>query len=545
MIDREAYRFGSAAFATEAEIEAAGLFTYTPDAVYAGLFEGARGLRVIWYKGMGGILLTAGARAGKLRDILLMSVCAGALRSQNLVCLDVKGELAYQAQDQTADRKHALHWNPSGQHGLPQTRINPLGFLKRESPYLVEDAKEYCLNAIPADGNAQGAYFKDNARIILEAMCLTAAMIDGMVTFPRLYAAVNGLVMNDDAALDFQFEMSESPFELCQRVSSQIDVGREDGSGGWKGIVGELQRSVAALSSPQIMDSVSPHADGTYDFDMDNLLKDKRRYQLYLMPEVSQLQAAAPILKAFFVGAFTQRARCSNAPKQTWILDEVSQLGTYPLVPKLFSLGAGLGIRPFAVYQSSAQLKRTGLHAEVEIPSSAQLQISFAVRDLETATALSKACGVESRAYDDVPAQLRAAHERDKAFTDVMFGGADPFAAAAQYDLHDDLAQHRTLQQRSLLYPDEILGLPTNAALIRTDGVPGPIYAARRPFWDMPFMGGRYHPSPFHPPLNRVRVAQKSWRGLHHRWRRVLRRPVEKQFADYPQYADGTRSRVQ
>lgn len=46
----------------------------------------------------------------------------------------------------------------------------------------------------------------------------------------------------------------------------------------------------------------------------------------------------------------------------------------------------------------------------------------------------------------------------------------------------------------------------------------------------MPWTAGTYHPNPFHPPLVRVRV--QTWLGPRTRW--VIKAPVEKAFADYP-----------
>ena len=81
-------RFGSAAFVTEAELKKKGFFKRTPTSIYIGEFNG----RALWYDGPGGVLLTAGARSGKLRDILGVNVLSGTLSEQTLVILDPKGK---------------------------------------------------------------------------------------------------------------------------------------------------------------------------------------------------------------------------------------------------------------------------------------------------------------------------------------------------------------------------------------------------------------------------------------------------------------------
>lgn len=87
---------------------------------------------------------------------------------------------------------------------------------------------------------------------------------------------------------------------------------------------------------------------------------------------------------------------------------------------------------------------------------------------------------------------------------------------------------------------EEILGMSDTTQLLFTDGVAGPIRAERKPYYDQRFMAGRYHPNPFHPPLDRVKV--KCWYGYRHM--SVQQQPVPKEYAHYPQYHNGTWSIV-
>ena len=72
------------------------------------------------------------------------------------------------------------------------------------------------------------------------------------------------------------------------------------------------------------------------------------------------------------------------------------------------------------------------------------------------------------------------------------------------------------------------------------DGVSAAIHAGRKPYFEQRFMAGRYHPNPFHPPVDKVRV--KTLFG--HGWKKVVREPVLGEFAHYPQYRDGVWSKV-
>lgn len=88
--DNSGFPFGSARFATEEEMRRAGMFEQTPTSVYCGELNG----RSLWHSGDGPVLLKAGARSGKLRDIIAYTICRGVYDGGSMVVLDVKGELA-------------------------------------------------------------------------------------------------------------------------------------------------------------------------------------------------------------------------------------------------------------------------------------------------------------------------------------------------------------------------------------------------------------------------------------------------------------------
>ena len=69
-----------------------------------------------------------------------------------------------------------------------------------------------------------------------------------------------------------------------------------------------------------------------------------------------------------------------------FIIDEVGQLvgngsGGFPLIPRLFTYGAGIGITPLIVLQSNRQMRGLGPEAEALIMSSAAAKLAFGVRD--------------------------------------------------------------------------------------------------------------------------------------------------------------------
>ncbi len=534
MIDNAQYRFGKAEFAKAEHLRAAGLFDKTDLSIFVGFFDG----RPVYFHGPAGMVVTAGARAGKMRDFLAHNILTGNCLN-SLIMLDLKGEGAAISQDQTADRKFCGYWNPAALHNLPQDRINVVDYLALFSMTLVSDMKTLWENLIATSGSAQADYFEGRAREYGEAIGLTLVEMMGVLTLPDLFRAVNLIPAGGEEWLDFAYHMANSQFEIARRVEAEIALARKSDNGGFRGILGELLKSLACLSDPILNASVSP----PYTMSLADLVSGEQAWQLYLMPPAEFVGAWAPVIKSFFTGAMIYKSRAPSARRITFFLDECGQLaggaaGGFPLVPKLFTYGAGIGVQPVAVFQTNRQMKNLGPNAESLIMSSAAAKLMFALRDIESASDVSRMLGNQTLEYDDRMAQERAAHARDQAIHSVLNGG-DILQAGFNIAHHGFEAQHRSKQHRSLQLPEEVMNMPSNRAYYFNEDVPHPILLERRPYWDQ--VGLTFHPNPYHPPLDRVRV-QTRWGK---RTRKIVTKPVEPEFVHYPQYRDGMRSRVE
>ena len=530
MIDNSQHMFGSADFSGPRDLRRAGMLRQTPSSLLVGYL----GRHPIWYDGAGGLILVGGARSGKLRDILAYNICAG-IHTPATVLLDPKGELSAIGQNQTPDRKFIIYWNPDGLHGLPMHRINPVDYLRAGSRTLFADTKVFCENMIPLSGSGNRDYFLGRAQEFLEAIVLTLVHLNGRATLKDIYAVINLIPGGGEEWLDFAYEMASSGIPICVRIEEEIATSRDDSTGGFRGIMGELFRAFACLSDPQLMASVSE----PFDYKLSQLCESEQTYQLSLMPPAETIDVWSPVIKSFFVGAMIHKSRAPSAPRQTWIIDEAALLGRFPLLVKLFTFGAGIGIRPWAIFQSSYQMRALGKDAENIITSSAQLRSYFGVRDIETGTSVSKMIGAQTLEYFDGGQALRTQFAKRQAMH-ALLSGQDPMSAALQYAQAARESKTPQLKERALRTPDEIINTPADKQFIFTDDLPKPLYADRRAYFEQRFMDGRFHPSPYHPPRDRVRV--KTFWG--HAWRTVIVEPVPKRFAHYPQYQDGYWSRI-
>lgn len=522
--------FGSARYAEPKELAQAGLFTRTRDSLFLGFF----GARAICYSGLAGLVTCAGSRSGKLTTSLSINLCCGGYPGTCLI-LDIKGELAAISQWQVPARKFCIYWNPRRFHGLPYHRINPVGHLNLSNPDLVSDTLAFAENMIPPSGSPQGRYFEGRAHEFLAAIVITLVKRDGVLTLPALYRAINLMVMGGETWLDFAFEMSEAGFDLAERIEEEVANSRNDTSGGFKGVIGEITRAFTCLADPVLLESVSP----PFDFCLSKLCESDQTYNLYLMPPSEAVETWAAVIKAFFVCARTYKARAPSAPRQTWFLDECGQLGGFPLVAKLFTRDAGLGIRPWAFFQSTKQMNALVHDGESLLMSSAGVRSFYGIRDEPTARTISSMMGSQTLAYVDPRQHENARHGMLKA-AQALFSGGNPITAGLEMAHQARMARAPVLKAQPLKSHDQILGMPQDKQLLFVDGVPYPIEADRRNYYDQPFMAGRYHPNPYFPPTTHVRVATP--RG--YVWRPVIVEPVAQAYSHYPQYADGLWSRI-
>lgn len=534
--DNAANRFGSSRFANEEELEAAGLFEQRPHSIFMGFFNG----RPVYFHGPAGACVTAGGRSGKLTNFLAYNILSGTCL-HSLLVLDPKAEAAYISQDQTQDGKFCAYWNPCGLHGLPQDSINFVGHLTIDSPTLVSDMKVLWENMIAKGRSKDSDYFIGRGREFGEAISLAIVELTGVLTFPALYEAINLIPGGGDQWLDFAFHMSRSQFPIVRSVEAEIANSRDDVGNGFKGILGELMRSVVSLSDPLLMKSVSP----PFTMDMADMVSGDQAWQVYLCPPAEFISAWSSVIKSAFVSAMLLKSRAPAARRITFFIDECGQLvsgeaGGFPMIPRLFSYGAGVGIQPVIILQSNVQMNDLAPGAKEIIQSSSGATMMFAMRgDWASAQDCARRLGTQTLTYDDPLAQQRAVHGRNQALQSLISGG-DPLQAGLALAQHGFEEVHQTKQHRELRTGDEIMNMPPDRAYLFHEDVEFPIELERGPYWFERKLAGRFHPNPYHPPIDSVHV--RTFWGM--RTRKVVIEPVPQRYAHYPQYRNGLWSRV-
>ena len=537
----EQFRHGSAGFADFAAIQRAGFTQSGADKILLGFHDNSD----IRIPGQGGIVTCGGARSGKLACATAFTAL-GACWDSHSVWLDIKSETAAISQlAVTMANRHGIYWSPVKMIGAPtQHRIATMDYIHADSPSLISDIQTFCQNWIPKSQGKNSAFFDGQAQLQLEAIIIGLVKRDGFVNLPNLYEAVMLAGTGGEEFLDrLGFYMSIcTEHAHVRRIEEKLAQLHAQGSNEtYDGIYGVMSNSVACLSDPVLRESLTPYPDGSYDFSFEDMVSDKNLYSLFICVPHENLQTWSPVIKSIFVAGRIWKSRNPFSKPQLWVLDECGNLGggEFPLAVELFTICAGLNLKPWAIFQSQKQIANLGKNAEHILLSSAQTQQYFGVRDFDTASALSRRIGAETLRYEDEHLRAKAKHSRMQALYG-MLRGEDPMEAIMRARHHAHMHETPQTQRRMVMNADEILNMPSNEQVIFTDNIGAPIRCEKRAYYDQELMAGTYLPNPYHPPHDRVRI--KTRRGYD--WLRVVTEPVPPQYAHLPQYKDGYWTRL-
>jgi len=532
----EQFKFGSGSFATPEMINAAGL-TQAPEGLYLG--QDLQG-RVCFSNQQSAVLLQGGARGFK-GDHIIPWLVDGHYR-HHIISMDWKGQNGEIAQLQALQGRNVVNWSPRNTGSVQAHRINPVAYLRGDSPTLIPDAKIFSLNIIPFDGSRDGAYFQGNAQRINEAVTVTLARVQGVVTLPDLADLLIALGNLSDEWLNFEEHMAQMPEASIRQVVDQLKEVRESDSpntGGFAGIKGEINKAYSCLSDPQLRAATS----APFDWCLSELDKpDTPPTMLNIMEAMEFAQTSAPVVKALYTAALIYKRRAVGSRPQLWLLDEIGNIGAWPLAVDLATYGAGYGIRPVYVVQSSAQLDNLAPRAAAIIPNSCGTQIYKAVRDYNEARRLSSMLGIQTIEQEDFRLNETARIAQQTAVMDVFVKGGDPFQAGRILAQEEQRAIYKTKSPRAVLTPDEIMNMQQGNVLVFMSGtVQRPMMLTVPHYWQRPELAGRYLRDPFHSPQGVVEIHN----GQRQIFAPIIDEPAPYPLTNCPQYKSGTWQYVQ
>jgi len=524
----EEFRYGSAGWADEDAIRAAGLFK--PGGPQIGYWR----KRPLHLAGDAPMITIGGAGSGKLRDLLAYVICKSP--GQRFLTLDPRGELgAISIHVHAANDEYAWFWNPLGLCGLPQHRCNPLDILKLDAPTFHGDCAFIAEGFIAFTGG-DGHYFELRARDWICNLMKSRVEMMGSTSLPDLYRVINSIEGDNQAWADQLEAMLKSRFESVRRTAAEMLTKQQDTPKEFGAVMGEIYAHLAFLDDPVLRASLEQP-----DFSLQALCDPARVSKIFLNIPAEYLGIWSPLVRLLFSVAILYKARVPQRERIMLLVDEAGQLGKFEALLRAFTYGRGAGVRAWAIFQDDGQIARNfGQPAMQSFFGSAQLRQFFGVRDYQTARLVSNMLGSETLEYDDALQQEEARRRKWETVKEV-FSGGDPFAAAYDYAHYQQQAGHRTKQARLLMAPDEVLAMPEDRQVLFISGRNlKPVYAWKYPYFTRREMAGLYLPNPYHPPIDSVPIAGIFGTGR----ARIVTEDVPERFASFPQYQGGTWSYV-
>lgn len=523
--------YGSARFADEHDIARAGLFKS------GGLLEFARlGRRGLWHHDRTAILIKGGAGSGKTTSVLMPMLLS---TTASVAMIDVKGELTAIIMDGLVQRRTPLlSFNPYRLHGLPAHRISLLSHLKPGSPYLVGDSLRLWEAIFPKIIGATNPFFDDKGRQWGDAITRALVFQRGEVSLASLYEIICLVRADWDAFLDWAADaVAASPPDIEATLSELIDMNTGEAKT-FDSVMSGITVAFGFMSDPALRACLPGDEPGAVRLDALTSGEGQSFLSIILPPEFITIYAPLVRLMISCIGTVKQRA--PHAAPMLMVIDEAARLGSFPELAELPAIGRGYGLVPVLTYQDDGQIAlNLGPHGATTLSANAgiELYLGGGIRDLATATALSRRLGNQTITLIDPLTRARGEFSRREALRQVMIEGADPVRAGHELRRAAVEAQHESRQSRALLEPSEVLGLPGGKTLVLAGGYELPPFIADKvPYFLRRAFAGRVFPNPYvQRDMNTISVP--GFFGM--RTKRIIEAPVPSWAAHLPQYDDG------
>jgi type IV secretion system protein VirD4 len=520
----EHYRFGSAGWADEYQMHAAGLFAER------GLPIGFLGQRRLWLEGDAPLITFGGAGTGKLTTVIGHIMCA--VKDRPMIVLDPRGEIAATFMPALArHRINAFLWNPYRLHGLPSHACNPLDVIDPRKATFSADCKLAARSLVTVTSKSEGKYFEQRGSGWVEALLKFDAEMKGRTSLPSFMRIINLIESGSMQWPDIVEAMTKSAFDDVRRTAGEMLAKQQDSPREFGSIMGEIYAGLSFLDDPALRASLEEP-----ELSLHSVCSGGAPTIVFMMIPAEYLHQVSPALRLFLTATRIHKTRQPGGRRLLMLIDEAAQLGSFPTLQELYSYGRGIGIQTWTFWQDVGQIARnfgpTGVDTFL---GSSQMRQFLGARDFQTAKLISNMLGTETLEYNDTRAQEEAQRQKRMAAQRALMG-EDLMQSAMEAAHFSKAAQMRTKQARKLMTEDEVLGLGGDKHVLFISGnEPLAIRADRYPYFTRREFAGLYLPNPYHPPLDSVQVAGR----IFSKRLRVIREPASKEFQSFAQYRDG------
>lgn len=348
---------------------------------------------------------------------------------------------------------HVVRLDPAGLGGAGGASFNPLDFIDANAPDFVDQCRDLANMLVVRQGTEHEPFWNDAAEMVLTAFIIFTCACSRTPGERNLETV--RLIVSDrdkyDRAVD---AMRRSANPVVQQQGGQLTwlVDKELGS-----VLTNVQRQTAWMASAAVAACLT-----TSSFDPRKLRSDGN-VSVYLVIPAERMTTWAPLMR-LWVGSFLRilmRDGADERRKVLFLLDEIAQLGRMQALEDAASVARGFGIRLWFIFQSMKQVEACyGEKAGVILDNIATM-IFFALGNaLETAEIIARRIGDETiRVYTP---NSGSSHGTG---TQTMHPGS-----SVNKSVNHGINVNQTA--RKLLFPDEILRLPEDLAIVFHKNMP-------------------------------------------------------------------------
>ena len=369
--------------------------------------------------------------------------------------------------------------------------INPLDSLvdyrKPTSTYLTQNPElgDIAANIADAmivrDAGAKDPHWDDKARTLLRGLILAVICGKGPHRLRHL-SEVRELLAQPfhvigNFILDSMCQDKVAVGGLLSRAGNEIlSTGNEE----LKSIISNALKHTEFLDSGLACKSLGDMNDGgigTYDLAD---LKSIGGVSIYMIIPPQYLVRYSRLIRLWITMAMSAMTRSSRKPADgcpvLFMLDEMAQLGSLPMMKQAVSLLAGYGMSIWMVWQDLSQLKALYEHDWPTFLANAKIQQFFGINDHETAKYISEMLGAATITSKSV------SHSQSGKFTEFVKNKSE--------------SESFSEITRNLLNPDEVRRLNREAVLTFVQGIP-PILAERLTYYSDHMFSGKASSNPY------------------------------------------------
>lgn len=332
----------------------------------------------------------ASTGAGKNRSLILPTLLS---YGGSVICLDPKGENAAVTARFRRALGHKVHiLDPFGVTGQPQARLDPLDLLRMPGAHLEADAEAICEMLFPDGRDPRHAFWDSLARSLVSGLIVNGVSnkVEHRNGLRGVYKFLAADDFEYDLAVSLDTDATEHPY--ARRAFAQfLNLGGGVGNNNVRPDTLATARShLGFLASEEVQASVEG---STIDF---SDLVEGRPVTIYLVMPVDYITSHSRLLRAWLWTLMRPilMRRSPPALPTLFLLDEIGQLGTMPILRQAVTLLRGYGVRVWSFWQNLAQLRQCYPQDwETMIDNSRVLQ-AFGVSNYRMARELAELFGI-------------------------------------------------------------------------------------------------------------------------------------------------------